>query len=213
MPALRALAVGQAMTFARSMRLLAHDSASDWPEFAHLECYQCHHDLRRDSWRIRRGYGGRKPGALIPNASRFVVLQALAAQVAGDQSASLRESVGALNKLLASNLGNSDAISEAATEAAREAESLAKRFSGHDFTNQDASGVVAALSSDIRRIAGFGVNAAEQVTMTVDSIAAVKGTSGLQEPIQQLYDYLEHPSSYRPAAFAQKFRAVAEQLK
>ena len=104
-------------------------------------------------------------------------------------------------------------VSEAATEAAREAESLAKRFSGHDFTNQDASGVVAALSSDIRRIAGFGVNAAEQVTMTVDSIAAVKGTSGLQEPIQQLYDYLEHPSSYRPAAFAQKFRAVAEQLK
>ena len=94
------------MTFARSMRLLAHDSASDWPEFAHLECYQCHHDLRRDSWRIRRGYGGRKPGALIPNASRFVVLQDLAAQVAGDQSASLRESVGALNKLLASNLGN-----------------------------------------------------------------------------------------------------------
>ncbi len=179
------------MTFARSMRLLAHDSASDWPEFAHLECYQCHHDLRRDSWRIRRGYGGRKPGALIPNASRFVVLQALAAQVAGDQSASLRESVGALNKLLASNLGNSDAISEATTEAVREAESLAKRFSGHDFTNQDASGVVAALSSDIRRIAGFGVNAAEQVTMTVDSIAAVKGTSGLQEPIQQLYDYLD----------------------
>jgi hypothetical protein len=212
LPALRTLAVGQAMTFAKSMKLLAHAGSSAWPDFAHLECFQCHHDLRRDSWRIQRGYAGRKAGALIPNASRFVVLQALAAQVAANQSAGLRESVAALEKLIASSPGNGSAIAEAATRAAREGESLAKRFAGHDFTNQDASKIIAALSGDIGRIAGLGVNAAEQATMTVDSIAAAKGTTGVQAPIQQLYDYLEHPSSYRPAEFAAKFRAVAGQL-
>ena len=212
LPALRALAVGQAMTLARSMRLLAHDSTSGWPEFAHLECYQCHHDLRRDSWRIQRGYGDRKPGALVPNASRFVVLQAVAMQVAGVQSASLAQSLATLNGLISSSLGDRSAISAAATQVAREAESLATRFSAHDFTSEDATAIVATLTNDIRRIAGFGINAAEQVTMTVDSIAAAKGTSGLQEAIQQLYEYLEHPSSYRPAVFAEKFRAVTGQL-
>ena len=62
LPQLRALAVGQAMMLAKSMDLLVRDSRSEsWPEFVHLECYQCHHDLRRDSWRIQRGYPGRKP--------------------------------------------------------------------------------------------------------------------------------------------------------
>ena len=34
-----------------------------WPEYSDLECYQCHHDLRLESWRIQRGYGARKPGS------------------------------------------------------------------------------------------------------------------------------------------------------
>ncbi len=33
----------------------------DWPEFALYDCYACHHDLKSDSWRQKRGYAG-KPG-------------------------------------------------------------------------------------------------------------------------------------------------------
>ena len=34
-----------------------------WPNFAHYECYACHHDLKLPSWRQQRGYRG-KPGHL-----------------------------------------------------------------------------------------------------------------------------------------------------
>jgi hypothetical protein len=33
----------------------------DWPEFALYDCYACHHDLKADSWRLKRGAAG-KPG-------------------------------------------------------------------------------------------------------------------------------------------------------
>src|SRR5215471_8037723 len=58
----RAWAVGQTVALAEAMRLVAAHSRN-WPEFTDLECYQCHHDLRAESWRIQRGYGTRRPGS------------------------------------------------------------------------------------------------------------------------------------------------------
>jgi hypothetical protein len=33
-----------------------------WPELAEFDCFACHHDLESPSWRIERGFTGRKPG-------------------------------------------------------------------------------------------------------------------------------------------------------
>src|SRR5579872_6869298 len=73
LPRVRAWAVGQSVALADGMRLLAVHADKSWPEFSDLECYQCHHDLRADSWRIARGYGSRKPGSLQVNMARFEV--------------------------------------------------------------------------------------------------------------------------------------------
>lgn len=51
-------------------RALAADTAS-WPDFARYDCYACHHDLQRPSWRQVRGYGtapGRIPAPSWPEA-------------------------------------------------------------------------------------------------------------------------------------------------
>ena len=75
------------------MRLLSAHAAKDWPEFSDLECYQCHHDLRAESWRIERGYPGRKPGTLQINTARFEVVRQLVAVAAPDQKAAFESAV------------------------------------------------------------------------------------------------------------------------
>lgn len=65
----RLLLTGAAVAFRQSVTLadsLARASQvegkrNDWPEFALYDCYACHHDLKADSWRQKRGYVG-KPG-------------------------------------------------------------------------------------------------------------------------------------------------------
>ena len=46
----------------------------------------------------------------------------------------------------------------------------------------------------------------EQATMSLDALSAALGRS---ERTEALYNYLEHPSTYRPADFAALFRKAA----
>ena len=70
------------------------------------------------------------------------------------------------------------------------------------------------LSSKARTIADAGVQSAEQSTMALDTIAAAVADDDqpLKSAIKGLYDYLEHPSTYRPDEYARRFRAAARQL-
>ena len=63
----RMLAVSAAVAFRESMNLAAdqaeglakvNDKALAWPELAAFDCYACHHDLKKTSWRQQRGYKG-----------------------------------------------------------------------------------------------------------------------------------------------------------
>ncbi len=214
LPSLRAFAVGQAAALSKSMEMLADAANSRWPEFAELECYQCHHDLRRDSWRIARGYPGRPAGSLLPNVSRFTVLRVVAAQAAGERSSGLNSSLDGLVKAVAGSFGNSSAVAQAAGQVKGQADALGKTFSQRNFTPADGIALAKALDADIGRISNDGVQAAEQATMAIDAIVAAVAPEGvvLRENIRKLYDYLEHPSTYRPGEFAQLFRAVVRQL-
>jgi hypothetical protein len=69
--AARMLVISAAVAFRETMHLSASQAAqtaksekadaAPWPELAAFDCYACHHDLKRDSWRQERGYKG-KPG-------------------------------------------------------------------------------------------------------------------------------------------------------
>ena len=61
-PNARELVMGTVAAFEATMKLLA-DDAKDTPadqllDFAHFDCYACHHDLKVPSWRQKRGYRG-----------------------------------------------------------------------------------------------------------------------------------------------------------
>jgi hypothetical protein len=191
---IRAWATGQAVALAEGMRLLAAHAGKGMLEFSDLECYQCHHDLRADSWRIQRGYGSRKPGALQVNTARIEVLRILVATAAPDQRTAFDNA--------AAQVSPSSAASAQALQ--RIAESLATRFQQQDV---DAAAMIRALTAGIQRVADAGVNAAEQATMSLDALTAALGRP--PERTTALYDYLEHPSSYRPRDFADLFRKAA----
>ncbi len=59
----RQIVLGSLASFTESLRLLESASADEqtWPDFAMFDCYACHHDLKRPSWRQERGYAT-KPG-------------------------------------------------------------------------------------------------------------------------------------------------------
>jgi cytochrome c554/c'-like protein len=63
--AARAWEIGQVAAAQRAKDLAASHRAG--PEFADLDCFACHHDLRQPSWRQERPAGG-KPGMPEPSA-------------------------------------------------------------------------------------------------------------------------------------------------
>jgi hypothetical protein len=213
LPTVQVWAVGQSTALAEGMRLLATQAAGAWPEFTQLECYQCHHDLRADSWRIQRGYGGRVPGTLQPNTARFEVLRVLVEQAAGDRRAALDAGFAELSNLTNSKLGDAKGIEAAARSLQQQAEALTTRFAAQDFTEESARNIVKTLSTEAPRIAGAGVHSAEQVTMALDSLTAayLPARAALQGSIDKLYNYLERPSVYQPSEFVTLFRQAAAQ--
>jgi len=211
LPAVRAWAVGQSAALAEGMRLLGAHAEKSWPEFSDLECYQCHHDLRADSWRIQRGYAGRKPGSLQVNLARFEVLQDLVAQAAPDQRAAFDGAMTQLRSLVSEKPADGAAIARAAKTVERAGDALSAKFLTQNFDAPATRSVIRAMTADIQRIADAGVNAAEQATMSLDALtAALSEDTRRQQAVTALYNYLEHPSVYRPADFVALFRRAAE---
>jgi len=189
----RAWAVGETLGLAESMRL----AAAHPDDFSHFECYQCHHDLRAESWRIQRGYGTRRPGSLQVNQARIEIVRELVAVAAPEQRAAFEAAIGQ---------GSARWNGASAQAIARIADGLAARFQAQDV---DAQAVIRAILANIARIADAGVGAAEQATMTLDALGAALGRR--PEAVTGLYDYLEHPSLYRPSEFAEMFRKAANE--
>jgi hypothetical protein len=190
----RAWAVGQATALAEGMRLLTRHTGKAWPEFSEMECYQCHHDLRLESWRIQRGYASRKPGAIQMNLARFAVLRNVAPE--------LNES---LNRLTSANAFDAAAVAQAARSVEKAADALAAKYATQEL---DSRAMLKAIGADIQRIADAGVHAAEQATMSLDTLSAALGRK--PAGVASLYSYLERPSAYKPSEFVALYRKAEE---
>jgi hypothetical protein len=100
-------------------------NASTWPELALYDCFACHHDLQRESWRQSRGYGkhtpGRPPLRAWPN-----VLARLALQQAGTEAAVREKLDHAARTVGRRPFGEPAEIIAAASAAADEIDNAAK---------------------------------------------------------------------------------------
>jgi hypothetical protein len=208
----QAWAIGQANGLADGMRLLTTHSEKGWPEFSDLECYQCHHDLRKESWRINLGYASRKPGSLRVNLARYEVTRVLVATAAPDQSAALQSAFARLTDAVSNRFTDGAGIAAAARGVEKTADDLTKLFMSPN-SNVDAKAVLQALTTNIQTIANAGVNSAEQATMSLDALTLALNPNRSKDALGPLYDYLEHPSAYTPSGFADKYRQVAGRVQ
>jgi len=216
----RALAVGQAVQLREQLAKVAREAQSgNWPEFADLDCFACHHSLTatKDSWRQQLGYTGRKPGNPPWNLSRFVILSEIAEAVDHAAAQQLSSQIDAVYALVSTPSSDRMQIASRATAASETADRLARQFAGATF---DPQSLLMSVASRADSIAAQDERSAEQAAMAMDTLfvawsarAKIENAPAIRAAIQALFKQLEDPSAYNAYKFAAQMRALRELLK
>jgi hypothetical protein len=114
--------VGEAVSAQAALELLAYraeHTSKPWPEFAEYDCYACHHDLKADGARPKRGYPGRVPGTLPLNDWYFAMPRALSDKGAPLANADLHAALETLAKTMSQPEPPRAEVSQRAREAAK----------------------------------------------------------------------------------------------
>lgn len=167
------------VSFRDSMALLATQAADEektWPELAQFDCYACHHDLKSDSWRQKRGYTGR-PGRpeMRPWATSLIDLGIHQVSKSDPQrrdkltaefKAAMKELGGVFH---AQPFGDARRISRAAGQMAKWTDGLLKELRTSRFDRPSAESLVHVLGQEAKnRLLDF--DSARQITWAFRSI-------------------------------------------
>lgn len=214
---------GQAVQLRAAMQRLewrARDK--NWPEYSELQCFACHHALTApgQSWRQERGYPGRRPGDPPWNASRYAVFRDFAHQVDDGTAARLDAQVAQLSKLLSQLNPDREATVAAAASAATLAGGLTARIQSQPYDAALTLRLLQKISGDAEEISGQGERAAEQAAMSLDSLfiaysrnQSVSNAAEIRSAINGLFQLVENPSAYNPAAFSRQMHNLNLLLK
>lgn len=225
----RSWGVGQAMQLRDALRQLERRARGGegvvWPEFAEMQCYACHHALSKpqESWRIARGYAGRRPGNPPWDESRYAVFRRLAEMVDADASAQLNSDLTQLAREMSRLQGDRGAIASTAARAAATTQRFAERMNTLPMNQALVARLVQRIAGDADMLAYAGEQVAEQTAMALDSLWVAGGRPGapagsaqdkqVREAIQALFQQLEQPSAYNPAAFAAQLRKIQSLIR
>ncbi len=218
----RAWSVGQAVQLREAMNQLGRwTKAPNWPEYAELDCYSCHHALTRtdDSWRQREGYVGRKPGTPPWDAAQYAVLRLMLGEInpaaLRELDGELKQVSGAMNHLSPDR----DKVNAAAQQCATTANSLVEPLKSFAYDQAVTVKLLHRIAADATPLSQQGERTAEQATMAIDSLYVAY--TGNHDPANQkqvraaidaLFQQLENPSAYNPTRFAEQLRRVGELL-
>lgn len=211
--------VGEAVQLQKGMERLARRArGANWPEYAELDCFACHHSLTKpeDSWRQQQGYASRTPGVPAWNESPYVIFRHLARKMTPDAAAELDSDLQHVQRLLGQRNGNPQEIATIASHAASVAAHIAQQLNARAYDQATTLALMRAIAEDGDSISEYGQRAAEQAAMSLDSLAAaLKQNSGsasanpqLRQSIQQLFQELDNPSAYNAPRFAAQMRKV-----
>ncbi len=217
----REWAVGQAVQLREALnRLDRRVSGPNWPEFAEMDCFACHHSLTRpeDSWRQARGYPDRRAGSTEWNAARYVVFRHIVSQVNPDLASKLDAELATLTDLVG-KWSSHDKVEASAKQAAQLADQAAQQLNSQKYDQQLTQRVMQAIAGDGTNIANTGERSAEQAAMALDSLAvafgknsSTKNLTELRSSINELFKQLNNPSAYNAPQFAAQLQKVRAQL-
>ena len=218
----QAWGVGQAVQLRESLYRLARRTESpNWPEYAELDCFACHHSLTSatDSWRQDRGYSGRRPGNPPWNQARVVVFRDLVEETHPDTSKRLNDELLKLAGLMNQLNGNRGEIAATAKHAATLAGELAIQLDGQAYDPALTLRVMRRIAMDNKSIAADGERSAEQATMALDVLYRAyqqnsKPTdAGVRTSLDALIQMVQqNPSGYSAPRFAAQMQKVSDAL-
>jgi len=213
---LRDWSVGQAVDLRETLkRLERHARSGQWPEYADMDCFACHHSLTKpeNSWRQERGYAGRQAGAPPFNTAHYAVFRLLARELDSRAADELETAMDAVYKNVGRYSTPSKEVADNAARAGRIAEDLVGKVNSARFDRSMTARLLAAVAANGNKLADEDTRTAEQAAMTLDSLYISYSKQGGQQPgvrsaIDGLFKLLDNPSAYN----APQFRAQMERV-
>ncbi len=218
----RAWSVGQAVQLREALRQLERRSRGpNWPEYAELDCFSCHHALTKpaDSWRQEMGYSGRKPGTPPWNNSRIAVLRHIVRdadpQLAQQLDGEMAKVAASMNRLAPAR----EAVAQTASSAGEVAGRALDRLASRKYDQASALRMLGEISADADAISEGGERSAEQAVMASDVLALACAKNGklpneaeVKAAIDAMFQQLENPSSYNPQRFREQLARIKSRL-
>jgi hypothetical protein len=214
----RMLAAGQAVQLREQLQRVARNAqGNSWPEFADLDCFACHHSLTNaeTSWRQEQGYSGRKAGNPPWNMSRYAVLRQIVNEMDRDGGRRLETEVDKLYAIMSSGSPDRDQAAAQARATADIVGRMAQQMSTASFDQARTQRLLQAIAADGDAISRQGERAAEQATMTLQSLylayssqAHATNDPQVRAALKALFQQVENPSAYNAPKFAEAMRAL-----
>ena len=184
--------VGAAVALRTSMKLLADEAKSpektgapgqEWPDYARFDCWSCHHDLKRESWRQARGYDNGPPGR-VPVSEWPLALVELGIDhlaQADPAAQALKSDLDRCERALheQANLrpfGRKASMAKAADDYARWADVLVKKLSASKFDKATAGRLLRKLVEKADKSTP-DYDSARHIAWTIKLLAAEIGAS------------------------------------
>ena len=149
--------VGAAVALKTSLKLLADEAKTGapgqaWPDYARFDCWSCHHDLKRDSWRQARGFKDGPPGRVPVSEWPLTLVEVgidrlvLADPAAQSLRAGLQQHEKALfDQATVRPFGRKASITQAAEDYAKWTDVLIKKLGASKFDKDVALKLLRSL--------------------------------------------------------------------
>jgi hypothetical protein len=214
----REWSVGQAVQLREAMEQLARRTKGpEWPEYAELDCYSCHHALARpeDSWRQQSGYPGRRAGTPPWDPAQYAVLRLLVEEDGPGFDADVKQVAAVMSQLSP----DKDKVNTAATQAASSVGAVVQRLKARPYDSAMTLRLLKKICGTAGPLSAMGERTAEQTVMALDSLFIAYSANEhpaneaqVKAAITALFQQLETPSAYNPARFAEGVKRVGQMV-
>jgi len=210
----RIWAMGQAVAFREGLLQLARRTQSgQWPEFAEMNCYECHHTLRPNSWRRGRVDDGKGLGLPRWNAARFAMLRHLLSILVPDRYDALSDETRKLGRYIANIDASPRLVAESASKLAAAMDGVVQRIATAPLDGLPKN-LVERISADALYLVNADVEAVEQAVMSINTLALAGelSTPATTELIGKLYDDVEVPERFDPERFKKHMKELRDRM-
>ncbi|MBI4859366.1 MAG: hypothetical protein HY815_03785 [Candidatus Riflebacteria bacterium] len=212
-------ATGQAVQLReRLSRLAGRARKGTWPEYAELNCTDCHHPLKRaaGSWRQGRAPTGRAPGSVSYNLSGYPVLHRLFLLVAPEAAMALKSDMDTLGMKMSRVNPDRAGVAATAARAARRVDAMVGSVKSATYDDALIHRLLVGISGDGESVTHQGHGSALQAAWALDVLVRALATSAekaaepdprplLKAILREMFRQLETVSDYDAPRLDQLF--------